>query len=299
MRLITLHAGDASAVLAPAIGGAVVRYSSCLRSTTVEWLRPAPAEALPGAGPYDTAGFPLVPYSNRIREGRFVFRGRAVALPPNRPPERHSIHGHGWQAAWTPLEVAAAHAELEYRHPADAWPWPYRARQRVSLAPDRLVVELTLTSESEAPMPAGLGWHPYLPRTPRTTVTATVRGLWLSDDEVMPTTLVVPPPAALDPARGLRVDEVALDNCFAGWDRRAVVEWPERGARVVVTAESPLEFLMVYTPPGRDFFCLEPVSHAVDAVNLAAAGRTDVGLLVLDPGRSLRATVTLAPELSG
>jgi aldose 1-epimerase len=298
MHFITLHAGDASAVLAPAIGGAILRYSSHRGDSTIDWLRSTTAEAFLGADPYHTAGFPLVPYSNRIREGRFTFRGRAVALPPNSPPARHSIHGHGWQAAWTPLEVAASSAELEYRHVADAWPWPYRARQRVSLAPGHLVVELTLTSEAETPMPAGLGWHPYLPRTPRTTVTAAVSGLWASDDEVMPTALTKPPPA-LDPARGLRVDEVRLDNCYTGWDRRAVVEWPERGARLVVTAESPLDFLMVYSPPGRDFFCLEPVSHAIDAVNLAAAGRTDVGLLTLEPGRSLRASITLAPELAG
>jgi aldose 1-epimerase len=95
------------------------------------------------------------------------------------------------------------------------------------------------------------------------------------------------------------VDEVVLDNCFAGWDRRAVVEWPERGARVVVTAESPLDFLMVYSPPGRDFFCLEPVSHAIDAVNLTAAGRTDVGFRALEPGGSLRASIALTPELAG
>src|SRR5262245_2353514 len=298
MHLITLHAGDASAVLAPAIGGALLRYSPPAAAGTIDWLRPTTAEALLGADPYHTAGFPLVPYSNRIREGCFTFRGRTVALPPNTLPERHSIHGHGWQAAWTPVEVGASHAEFEYRHPAGAWPWPYRARQRVSLGPGQLVVELTLTSESDAPMPAGLGWHPYFPRTPRTTVTAAVRGLWLSDDEVMPTALSAPPPPARDPARGLPVDQVALDNCFTGWDRRAVVEWPERGARVVLTAESPLDFLMIYTPPGREFFCLEPVSHAIDAVNLAAAGRTDVGLLALESGQTLHATVTLTPELA-
>jgi aldose 1-epimerase len=299
MHLVTLHAGDASVVLAPEIGGAVARYSSHRGGATIDWLRATTAEALLGADPYHTAGFPLVPYSNRIREGRFTFEGRAVALPPNALPERHSIHGHGWQAAWAPVEVSASHADLEYRYPAGAWPWPYRARQRVSLFPGHLAVELTLTSEAAAPMPAGLGWHPYFPRTPRTTVTAAVSGLWLSDDEVMPTGLASPPPPSHDPTRGLRVDQVALDNCFIGWDRRAVVEWPERRARVVVTAAAPLDFLMVYTPPGRDFFCLEPVSHAIDAVNLAAAGRTDVGFRVLEPGGTLRATVTLTPELSG
>src|SRR5262249_35779293 len=97
-------------------------------------------------------------------------------------------------------------------------------------------------------------------------------------------------------ARGVRVDAIALDNCFTGWTGRAVVEWPEWGIRVAMTAEPPLGFLVVYTPPGRDFFCAEPVSHATDAVNLAAAGRTDTGLVLLGPGQTLRAAVTLTPE---
>jgi len=135
MDVITLRAGAAGLVLAPAGGGAIARYWSGSGRGTVEWLRPTSADALLRGDPYETAGFPLVPYSNRIREGRFAFRGRPVALPPNCPPERHSIHGQGWQAGWTAVDVATAHAELEYRHPADAWPWRYRARQRVTLTP--------------------------------------------------------------------------------------------------------------------------------------------------------------------
>jgi len=38
------------------------------------------------------------------------------------------------------------------------------------------------------------------------------------------------------------------------------------------------------------------VSHVTDAVNLAAAGLTDTGASVLEPGETLRATVTLSLE---
>ena len=41
-------------------------------------------------------------------------------------------------------------------------------------------------------MPAGLGWHPYFLRTPRTTLTAPVAGIWLTDAEMMPTELAQP-----------------------------------------------------------------------------------------------------------
>jgi aldose 1-epimerase len=293
---ITLRAGDAALEVVPAAGGAVARYWRERGDVIWEWLRPAPAAALVGGDPYEVAAaFPLVPFSNRIRDGRFRFEGRPVVLPPNRSTERHSIHGHGWQACWTCLDRTPAVALLEYRHAAGAWPWAYRATQRLVLTPERLTVELTLSNESEARMPAGLGWHPYFPRTPRTMLTAPVTAMWLTDEQMLPAELVPPAPAR-DPSAGVPADRVALDNGFVGWSRRAVIDWPERGARLVMTATSPLDVLVVYTPSGRPYFCAEPVSHVTDAVNLAASGRIDTGLRVLEPGETLRAAVTLAPE---
>jgi len=293
MDLITLRADSAGLVLAPAAGGSVARYWIDDGAATLDVLRPWAAPRV--GAPLEAAAFPLVPYSNRIRAGRFSFQGRDVTLPLNRPPERHSIHGHGWQAGWLPLEVRAREAVLEYRRAADAWLWAYRATQHFVLAPESLSVRLTLTNESDAAMPAGLGWHPYFQRAPRTTLTADVQAIWLTDEEVMPTTLAAPRPDA-DPRRGVMVDSVALDNGFVGWRRRAVIEWPESGARLIMTAEAPLDFLVVYTPPGRPFFCAEPASHVTDAFNLAARGRTDTGMRILEAGEALRATVNLSVE---
>ena len=298
MNGITLSAGGAGLEVVPAAGGAIARYWLEQGGATWEWLRPAPAAALTRGDPYEVAAaFPLVPFSNRIRDGRFRFEGRDVVLPANRPPERHSIHGHGWQSGWTPLDVTATEALLESRHAADAWPWPYRATQRFVLTPTSLTVVLTLGNESDGRMPAGLGWHPYFPRTPGTTITAAVTAVWLTDDEMLPTALV-PPPAAMDPTSGLTADRVAVDNGFVGWSRRAVVDWPERGVRLLITAAPPLDVLVVYTPTGRSYLCVEPVSHVTDAVNLAAAGRRDTGLRILEPGEALQTAVTLTPEIT-
>jgi len=288
MDLITLRAGDAAVELAPEAGGSVTRYWIERGPVTREWLRPTPAGALRAGHPYLAAAFPLVPYSNRIRAGRFSFRGRSVVEPLNRPPERHAIHGHGWQARWQPTEVTAATARLEYRHPAGAWPWAYHATQRFTLTPSDLTVELSLSNQSAAPMPAGLGWHPYFPRTPRVTITADVRAMWLTDEEKMPTERVAPPAAPFGRGR---------DNCFVGWSRRVTIDWPELGARLVMRATPPLDYLVVFTPARRPFFCVEPVSHVTDAFNLAEAGRSDSGILVLEPGETLRTAVVLTPEL--
>ena len=179
----------------------------------------------------------------------------------------------------------------------DAWPWAYRAVQRFQLTPAGLELELAVTNEGDATMPAGLGWHPYFPRTPETTLTARVTEIWLTDAEIMPILCVAPPPDR-DPRHGLAVDRAALDNAFVGWDGHAVVTWPERRARLRLAASPPLGTLVVYTPPARPFFCAEPVSHITDAFNLAAGGQADTGMLVLAPGESVRATFTLTPELA-
>jgi aldose 1-epimerase len=296
METLTLASGLLHLQVAPAAGGALTRFwrEPEASGPPLELLRPASSEALARGDPFAMASFPLVPYSNRIRDGRFTFGGRAVSQARNRPPDRHPLHGHGWQAAWRLVSLTRNAAVLEYRHAADAWPWAYRATQRLTLTPRELTVELALTSEADTPMPAGLGHHPYVPRTPRTMLTAAVERIWLTDDEILPVALVEPE-TGRDPCAGLAVDAQALDNCFTGWGGQAVVTWPERNASLTIAAGPPFGCLVVYTPPGRDFFCVEPVSHVTDAFNMAAAGDAGTGMQVLAPGATLRSTATFTP----
>ena len=297
MDVITLRAAGFGLRLAPEAGGMVTRYWLERGSGVWEWLRPAPNVAVSQRDGYAASAFPLVPFSNRIRGGRFSFEGRDVVLPMNRLPERHAIHGQAWQASWTAREVSTASALLEFHHAPDAWPWAYRATQRFVLSPTGLTVEMALHNESDAPMPAGLGWHPYFLRTPRSTLTAPVDRIWLTDADMLPTELARSPVTARLSA-GVTIDSVSLDNGFTGWSGSAVIDWPEWGARLVMTAEPPLDFLTVFIPPSLPFFCVEPVSHATDALNLSGPA-AEVGRRQLAPGATLRASITLTPELAG
>ncbi len=103
----------------------------------------------------------------------------------------------------------------------------------------------------------------------------------------------------MDPRQGIIADRTSLDHAFAGWTHRAVVEWPERKARLVMTADPSLSTLIIYSPPGKEFVCAEPVSHCVDAFNLAASGVPDTGMRTLKPGESWTTWVRFAPEMTG
>lgn len=296
---VTLRAGRAELELSLE-GGCITAFRWHREEKSIDWMRPAPTTA--GFAPTDAACFPLAPYSNRIRDGRFSFEGQDYQLALNFPPERHAIHGHGWQNRWRVDNQAADAVTLVFDYPADSdgngsdWPSSYRAEQRFELSAQDLMVEIAVSNTGARAMPAGLGLHPYFPRTPECRLTAAVGRMWESDAEVMPAHLVVPPPDR-DPGRGVQPAKAGLDNCFTDFGGEAVMEWPEWGAKLTMTSEAVLGFLVVYTPPGERFFCVEPVSAMTDAVNLAQQGRTDSGFRSLAPGERFAARTVFTPHL--
>jgi aldose 1-epimerase len=294
-ELVELQAGPAMLAVSPMAGGSITRYASQHDGRTFEWMRPA----LPGAVRDRSAGsassFPLVPFSNRIRNAAFRFRGRVIQLPQNFQPEPHAIHGHGWRAPWAVTARSDAGLTLEYRHPAGAWPWSYLAEQTFRLTPDNLAVRFAVTNDASEPMPVGFGLHPYFVRTPQVRLRAAVGQMWRADANAMPAELVAPPPELASGGGGLSPDATVLDNNFVGFTGRAVIEWPEWGARLAMTADPVFACLVVYTPAGRDFFCVEPATNCIDGFNLADDGRTDTGLIVLEPGDTAVGNVTFTP----
>ena len=236
--------------------------------------------------------------SNRIRDAAFRFRGRTIQLPQNFRPEPHAIHGHAWREPWAVLSRSDAALTLEYRHPADAWPWTYAAQQAFDLTEERLRVRFTVTNEASEPMPVGFGLHPYFVRTPRATVRAAVGRMWQADAGLMPVSLVPPPPQLLLDGAGLNPDAATLDNNVrrlrrAGRHRLAGVERPAADRR-----RPGLRLPCRLHAGGSGFFCVEPATNCIDGFNLADAGRTDTGMIVLAPGDTAAGDVTFTPEVA-
>jgi aldose 1-epimerase len=272
--------------LCPKWGGAVAGFYRGHQAL----LRPGGDAFLQSGEPRLAACFPLVPFSNRIADGRFRFQGRTYELVRNFPPEPHAIHGYGWQNRWGVAEASASRAELTLRHAVSDTPLDYRALQIFALQDDGLEIALEVSNASDGPMPAGIGLHPYFPRTSGVTLRAGLDHVWLPDERKIPQRSV-PLPAAWDFAHGLRLAPLDLDHCFGGWDGRAELFWPEADLTLVIEATPVLRHLVIYVPPGQDFFCIEPVSHVNDGFNLLDRGVDGTGVRVLAPGETLGATV--------
>ena len=289
-EILSLQSGRTSLQVCAEAGGSITRFYSQTDGSPVEWMRPATIEDINNRNPLGMSCFPLLPYSGRIRHGAFRFDGVDIKLPLNFLPELHSIHGHGWQNVWKPIEQSTNRLVIEYRHLPDEWIWEYVARQTFELCEEVMSVKIELRNNSEWPMPAGLGLHPYFPRTAKAIIRASTTHVWLADDEVMPVKLSRTDLCS-DLDTGMYPQKTAIDNAFTGWPGNAVIEWPEHDARLTISATEDLAHLVVFSPADETYFCVEPVSHCPDAFNLAAMGRKDTGMMVLAAGESVSSSM--------
>src|SRR5262249_3963358 len=92
VEIVRLGNGRAGLLRAPGVGGSIVRFWGVRAGGEIAWLRPGTDAALARRDPGALAAFPLVPYSNRIRNGRFTFGGETIDLPHPPMREAHAEH---------------------------------------------------------------------------------------------------------------------------------------------------------------------------------------------------------------
>jgi len=303
MDIIELATPGAALRIVPELGGSIASFT--VGGTPI--LRPTPAAVLAGRDVRGTACYPLVPYSNRIRDAQLDFGGRRYTLVRNFGASPHAIHGVGWQRAWSVTEASRGRARLVLEHDArganaQAWPWAFQATQTFHLAdaPSAaiacatvLVATLTLANTGDAPFPFGLGFHPFFAKDAATRLGLHARRVWRNDAAQLPQALAaIPPQWRFDPPHAL--DAIALDNVFTGWTGNATIVDDAKRSTTRIDADRALAFAVVYAPPDGDFVAVEPVTHEADAFNRSAAGARGTGTRILPPGASFSCTMRIA-----
>jgi aldose 1-epimerase len=286
MADVILRADGLEAGLRPQVGGSFTHFVDLDAGQPIDLLhrsKPGYTDVL------DSSGFPLVPFCNRVRDGRFSFRGRQVQLPPNLPPQKHPLHGQGWRNPWTVARAQETSAELVYRHEPGDWPWAYEARLTVALEGRGLSVALACRNLADETMPCGLGLHPYYPCDGQTVLDTAATDVWTVDDEVMPVQAV---PAVGRYALSDRlVCGQGLDNGYDGWSGDATIRWPDKGRALRLTSEAPR--FQLFSPPEGGMIAAEPVTNANAALNRPEAEWPGLGLWLLEPGEEARLTARL------
>ncbi len=291
--------GIAEVAVRPDLGGAVASYDLVAGTRREPLFRPAPPDA---ADTFALACNPLVPWSNRISGGGFRYRGRFFALAPNWPGEPFPLHGNGFQSSW---QVVGTQRHTLTLILASEGPGPFRytATLRYWLDDGALGMRLEAIHTGAEPLPYGLGFHPWLVRTPTTELRAVATDVWLEDARHLPAGRVpVHERPEWDFTRSRPLPAEWINNGFTGWDGQAIVTWPDRQLALEIDARpccrelSALSTYILYSPGmAADFFCFEPVSHPVDAHNLPGPPESN-GLFVLSPGQHAAVQCRFVPR---
>ncbi len=282
-EILTLSCGAGRCNLIPALGGSIAGW----HMNGQEMLRSASALGIAANDPFAMASFPLVPFSNRIRDGSFEWQGERFELARNFPPEPHAIHGVGFQRPWQVRGQEASSVTLALSHSSDtSWPFAFEAQQHIILGEGNLTIEMSVVNLAERAVPLAFGHHPYLPRA-NAFLRFGAQGVWLVGDDGLPS-LRVKPFGKFDYSSAKSVARGDIDHCYVGWDRSAEVFWPEKPLALEITASDGLPCAVVCIRSDLDGFCFEPVPHVNDAVNRRDG---DCAMPIIEPGKSFTASI--------
>jgi aldose 1-epimerase len=303
----------------PALGFNCFSWKVTKGDTTLDLLFADPA--LFDNGRPTRSGFPILfPFPNRIRAGRFTWAGRQYELPRNDSTKQNAIHGfccrRPWRVADAGADANSAWLTGEFQLSKDdpdsrpLWPADFILRVTYRLLATRLRVEAEVRNPDSQPLPFGLGYHPYfcVPLVPgqsadECTIQVPARAYWKLE-ESLPAGTIEAVDATRDftkprPFAGVEVDDVLTGVTPGGPPAPDGLSWNgtlNQGTHQLHLFSSPVfRELVVFTPPHRQAFCLEPYTCPTDAVNLQAQGK-EVGWRSLAPGGTWKADIELAAE---
>jgi aldose 1-epimerase len=265
---VTISSGPLEATFLPQLG----MLGNSLRHRGEELL--ALPGGLDGYRKGNVTGLPLLaPWANRLGARRYDVDGIVVDLERlDLTTDEHGLPIHGTMTAqpgWELLAVSrhSLTARFDFgAHPdlMASFPFPHELRIEASVEATTLRVDTTLMPTGDRSVPVSFGYHPYLrlPGTLRADIRLRLpqrRHVEL-DDRQLPTGRAQVEEAEDEPVGPRTFDdlyELAVDRqlALAGAGRRLVLELGDGYGHA-----------QVFTPPGAESICLEPMTAPVNAL---------------------------------
>lgn len=247
-------------------------------------------DAMPTGG----RGQLLMPWPNRIRDGRYDFAGTEHRLGLSEPARANASHGLVRWVSWRPVSHTADTLVMSYRLMAQSgYPWTLDLQVRYAVDAAGLTVTQSATNRASGPAPYAAGAHPYLRAGDgpvddwRLTLPAETQVL-ADPDRLLPTGAEPVAGTDYDFSGTGRIGAVSFDSGFTELIRtpegRVEVRVESDSHAVVLWGDRSVRWLQVYSaddaaaPLRRRALAVEPMSAPADAF------RSGDGLTVLEPG---------------
>ncbi|MFJ6537985.1 aldose 1-epimerase family protein [Paenarthrobacter sp. NPDC091711] len=275
------------------VSAVITELGGTIRSLTVDG-EPL-IEEFPELGlPKHCEGEILIPWPNRVRDGRWSHDGKDLQLAISEPERGNAIHGLVRLRPHTLVCRSASELTLQVRiYPSEGYPFAVDVETTYSVSLQGLTVTHALTNKSATPAPAAIGSHPYmrLGATPTQDVSLTINAASyvVVDERLNPVGTSAVSGTPMDLSAGPKVGWLQLDTAFLDLTPapdgkyRHLLEAPN-GDAVEVWGDANYQYAQVYTttsyPAGghRTAVAVEPMTALPNAFNSGA------GLRWLEPG---------------
>lgn len=246
----------------------------------------------------------LLPWPNRVRDGRYSWDGKQQQLALTEPANHNAIHGLARWASWRPLDHRDASVTMGLViHPQPGWPAVLSVQVDIELKDDGLVVTTMARNDGTVGAPYGAGAHPYLTvggaQVDTATLTVPAATYLQPDDRGIP---VDPQPVEGTPydfRSGRAIGDLSLDTAYRDVTRDSDGRWRVRlhreGGAVTLSADESYDWIQVFTgdtlsaDAKRRGLAVEPMTCGPDAFN------TGEGLVHLAPGEIHRGQWAIHP----
>lgn len=250
----------------------------------------------------------LFPSPNRVKDATFTFGGRTFTFTPNNG--KNFIHGlvRNRAFAFDPPRADARGAEVKTRlawteeqPDFDRFPIPHVLTITYRLERDGLRIAYEVVNTSKEKLPFGFALHPYfrIPGERKDVFVRVPAPTRMEAVEKLPTGKLVPVAGTpYDLRKPVSLEGLDLDDVYFGITPQAppAFEWRDKGIGLSFAGTKDFTHLVIFTPPGRAFFCLENQTASTDAHNLHAQGRVrEAHLQIVAPGKKASGHVFWRP----
>ncbi|MGN7798044.1 aldose 1-epimerase family protein [Leifsonia sp. 22587] len=289
-----LDFGDLSATIVQV--GAGIRS---LRFAESDLTEPYPAEAQPPSA----CGIVLVPWPNRVADGRWEHEGETLQLDLTEPAKRNAIHGLLRRRPYELVDRSdSTVTQTATIYPEPGYPFLLDTTVMHELHTEGMTVTHSIANVGDTPAPVAVGAHPYLRIADvppeQLTVTVAARTRFEVDDRSNVTGETPVAGTDYDLSAGRRVSDLDLDTGFADLPEGPVEHAlaADDGRRVVLWGDDDFRYVQVFThrkfatKPGGVALAIEPMTAPANALN---SGR---GLRILQPGETWTLNWGIRPE---
>lgn len=250
-----------------------------------------------GERPTGGRGQTLVPWPNRVADGRYRLDGAQQQLALTEPLAGNAIHGLARWVAWDVIDRQSSSVTFSTLVvPQPGWPTLLRCEVTYALDSAGLTVTTSARNVGTADCLYGSGSHPYLTAGTALVDDATVQvpaSTWYETDERgIPVATHPVDGSPYDLREPRRIGEQVLDTCFGGLTLDEDSRWrvrltgPDGG--VVLWADASYRWVQVFTGDTLDDehrrrgVAVEPLTCPPDAFN--ATDLEAAGVVRLAPG---------------